>query len=363
MSELRDVRSMGRQRWVPLRDLLLDPQNPRLPANMQGEDQEDLAVHLELGFDALTVAESIASHGYFGSEPLIVIAEDGSDRWVVVEGNRRLTALLGLVDPKIRGQFANPSPWEALATQANLSYDDQVPVVVLPDRAAATPIIGFRHISGILQWQPFAQARYIARLVDEDHMSFADVAEMIGVDRTKVGNLYRDQAIATQAREMGIETGPMEEAFSLLTVAMSTPKLRAHIDAPLGSKAQPGEPPIPSERGPELRELVTWLYGDGDVEPVIGESRDISKLGGVVASKTGLSALREGVTLDAAIQKAKDADANPRQRLLSRLRAGKNALSAALDDVDEFVDDPEVSDTVDEVRAAADALLSALARD
>lgn len=144
---------------------------------------------------------------------------------------------------------------------------------------------------------------------------------------------------------------------------MSTPKLRAHIDAPLGSKAQPGEPPIPSERGPELRELVTWLYGDGDVEPVIGESRDISKLGGVVASKTGLSALREGVTLDAAIQKAKDADANPRQRLLSRLRAGKNALSAALDDVDEFVDDPEVSDTVDEVRAAADALLSALARD
>lgn len=363
MSELRDVRSMGRQKWVPLRDLLLDPQNPRLPADMQGEDQEDLAVHLELGFDALTVAESIASHGYFGSEPLIVIAEDSTGRWIVVEGNRRLTALLGLVDLKIRAQFANPSPWEPLATQANLSYDDQVPVVVLPDRAAATPIIGFRHISGILQWQPFAQARYIARLVDEDHMSFAEVAEMIGVDRTKVGNLYRDQAIATQAREMGIETGPMEEAFSLLTVAMSTPKLRAHIDAPLGSKAQTGEPPIPSERAPELKELVTWLYGNGDVEPVIGESRDISKLGGVVASKTGLSALREGVTLEAAIQKAKDADANPRQRLLSRLRTGKNSLSAALDDIDEFVDDSEVSDTVDEVRAAADALLSALARD
>ena len=48
-----------------------------------------------------------------------------------------------------------------------------MPVVVLPDRAAATPIIGFRHISGILQWQPYAQARYIARLVDEDDMSFA----------------------------------------------------------------------------------------------------------------------------------------------------------------------------------------------
>jgi len=363
MSELRDVRSMGDQRRVALRDLLLDPQNPRLPADMQGEDQEDLAVHLELGFDALTVAESIASHGFFGSEPLIVIAEDATERWIVVEGNRRLTALLGLVDSEIRAQFANPSPWQPLAAQASLSYDDLVPVVVLPDRAAATPIIGFRHISGILQWQPYAQARYVARLVDEDQMSFGEVAEMIGVDRTKVGNLYRDQAIATQARDMGIETGPLEEAFSLLTVAMSTPRLRALIEAPLGSKTQPGESPIPLERAPELKELVTWLYGDGEVEPVIGESRDISKLGNVVASKTGLSALREGVSLEAAVQKVKDAEANPRQRLFSRLRAGRNSLSSALDDIDDFIDDPEVMDAVDEARAAADALLAALARD
>jgi ParB-like chromosome segregation protein Spo0J len=354
---------MGAQRRVPLRDLRLDPHNPRLPADMQGEDQEDLAVHLELGFDALTVAESIASHGFFGSEPLIVIADDDEGKWVVVEGNRRLTALLGLADPQIRHQFANPSPWNPLAEQAGLSYDDQIPVVVLPDRAAATPIIGFRHISGILQWQPYAQARYIARLVDEDHMTFADVAEMIGVDRTRVGNLYRDQAIATQARGMGIETGPMEESFSLLTVAMSTPKLRAHIEAPLGSKTEPGQAPIPGQRAADLKELVTWLYGDGEVEPVIGESRDISKLGNVVASKPGIAALREGSSLEAAIQKAKDADANPRQRLLLRLRTGKNSLSAALDDIDDFMEDADVIDSVDEVRAAADALLAALSRD
>jgi ParB-like chromosome segregation protein Spo0J len=363
MSELKDVRAMGESRRVPLRDLLLDPYNPRLPAEMQGEDQEELAVHLELGFDAMTVAESIASHGYFGSEPLIVIAADHPGKWLVVEGNRRLTALLGLVDAKVRSQFANPGPWEPLAEQASLSYDDQVPVVVLPDRAAATPIIGFRHISGILQWQPYAQARYIARLVDEEGMKFREVAEMIGVDRTKVGNLYRDQAIASQARDMGIETGPLEESFSLLTVAMSTPKLRAHIEAPLGSQMAPGQPPIPQERESELRELVTWLYGDGEAEPVIGESRDISKLGNVVASQTGLGALREGSTLEMAIQKVKDADANPKQRLLLRLRTGKNSLSAALDDIDEFTDDADVADAVDEARAAADALLSALSRD
>ena len=362
MSELKDVRSMGEQRRVPLRNLLLDPDNPRLPADMQGESQDDLAVHLELGFDALTVAESIASHGFFGSEPLIVIANGSLDKWIVVEGNRRLTALLGLVDPAVREQFANPTPWDSLAGQASLSMDDLIPVVVLPDRAAATPIIGFRHISGILQWQPYAQARYVARLVDEDGMTFAEVAEMIGVDRTKVGNLYRDQAIAQQAHDLGLETGPLEEAFSLLAVAMSTPKLRDHIGAPLGSKTAPGIAPIPADKGPALRELLTWVYGDGETEPAIGESREISKLGNVVASKAGLAALREGHSLDSAVQQAKDAEANPRQRLLQRLRTGKNTLNAALVDLSDYADDQEVVDAVDEARAAADALLAALER-
>ena len=221
------------------------------------------------------------------------------------------------------------------AKQAELSAEDLIPVVLLPDRDAATPIIGFRHIAGIMQWEPYA-SRHIARLVDEGGMSFAEVAEMIGVDRTKVGNLYRDQAIAGQARDLNIETGPLEESFSLLAVAMSTPKLRDHIGAPLGSKAQPGTPPIPADKADSLRELLTWVYGDGETEPVIGESRDISKLGNVVASNPGLTALRKGASLESAVQTAKDADANPRQRLLQRLRAGKNSLAAALDDLVDF---------------------------
>jgi hypothetical protein len=360
MPQNQDVRSMGESRRLPLSSLRLDPHNPRLPAEVQGQNQEELAIHLELGFDALTVAESMASHGFFESEPLIVIAGENADEWIVVEGNRRLTALLGLVDSNIRSQFANSGPWDSLSEKASVRQDDLVPVVVLPNRAAATPIIGFRHISGILQWQPYAQARYIARLVDEDAMSFVDVADMIGIDRTKVGNLYRDQAIAKQARDIGIETGHMEATFSLLTVAMSTPKLRAHIDAPLGSQATPGASPIPPEKAPQLQELITWVYGDGDTEPVIGESREISKLGNVVASPTGLNALRSGLSLEAAIQQVKDAEANPRQRLLSRLKAGRNSLTAALDDVSDFADDAEVALAVDEARAAADALLSAL---
>lgn len=364
MNEARDVRSMGENRTIPISKLRLDPHNPRLPADVQGHSQLDLAVHLELGFDALTVAESIASHGYFGSEPVIVIKDpDAGENWIVVEGNRRLTALLGLVNADIRSAFANPSPWEELSQRSTISASDLIPAVVLPSRAKATPIIGFRHISGILQWQPYAQARYIARLIDEEGMDFASVAKMIGVDRTKVGNLYRDQAIAKQAKEMGIETGPMEESFSLMTVAMSTTKLRDHISAPLGSRTQPGQPPVPGDKTNELRELITWIYGEGEEEPVIGESRDISRLGNVVANPTGLQSLRGGDTLDAATQKIKEADAHPRDRLIKRLRTGRNSLTAALDDAADFSNDTEVCELIDDARAASDALLAAIERE
>ena len=361
MTEQQGVRSMGEQRRLELRTLRLDPQNPRLPADLRGSSQEDLAVHLELGFDAMTVGESIAAHGYFGSEPLIVIADAAApDTWIVVEGNRRLTALLGLVDEKIRSEFANPEPWNKLAATATLSETDLIPVVVLKDRAAATPIIGFRHISGILQWQPFAQARYVAGLVDDEGMTFSEVAHMIGIDKTRVGNLYRDQAIAQQARDLGLETGPLEESFSLLTVAMNTTKLRDHIGAPIGSRSQPGASPVPGDRVEELRELLTWVYGDGDTEPVIADSREISKLGNVVTSSPGLAALRSGATLDAAIQTVRDADVDPRQRVVNRLRTGKNALIAAMQDVADFAEDQEIAELIEDIRGAADGLLDAV---
>jgi hypothetical protein len=356
-------RGLGRQEQVPLSQLLLDPENPRLPASMQGADQADLAVDLDLGFEALAVAESIASHGFFNSEPLIVVPADEPDQWVVVEGNRRLTALLGLARADIRAQFPDPETWDSLSSRAGITTSTLIPVVVADSRASVVPIIGFRHISGILAWTPFAQARYVAKLVDEDGLSFAEVSKMIGIDRGRTGNLYREQAIAKQAASLGIETGPLESAFSLLTVAMSNTKLRDHVSAPLGSRLKPGEAPIPSDLEPELRELLGWVFGSEESAPVISDSRDISKLGGVVGSSIGLTSLRAGDSLAQAMQKIEEAGLDTKDRLLKRLRTAKNALQAAEVDIAEHADAREVDELLEEIRDAIDALASARASD
>jgi hypothetical protein len=127
------------------------------------------------------------------------------------------------------------------------------------------------------------------------------------------------QAIAQQATSFGIDTGPVESSFSLLTVAMNNVKLREHIGASLGSRLDPGAPPIPDEKKSQLRELLTWVYGDGEVAPRISDSREMTKLGKVVGSEIGLAALRNGATLALAEQTMDEDLPNAGRRLIKHL--------------------------------------------
>lgn len=353
-----DMTVLGEPGRLPLSSLRLDPDNPRLPAEQQGADQEELAVTLALGYDPFTVAESIAAHGFFSAEPLIVIPNDEElGTYVVVEGNRRLTALLGLTRQDIRCEFADAEAWDALAAEANVQVDEQVPVVIVKDRATVTPIIGFRHISGILKWQPLARAKYIARLVDVEGRSYAEVAQMTGLGLTEVRDLYRDQAIAAQAVELGVPTGDLERSFSLLTVAMGSTRLREHVGAPMGSKVVPGVAPVPVQRAGDLREMLGWVFGDGVRPAVIKESREISKLGNVVSHPVGLKALRDGESLIQAVQRVEEASLDPRKRLLRRLSTAKNALLHASEDIADFTNDQDVLDALEAVQEALHGLV------
>ena len=121
MSESLPV-SAGRPGSVPLSSLRLDPENPRIPETHRTKDTAELATLLEMGFEAYPVAQSIAELGFFNAEPLIVIPNpDETDACIVVEGNRRLTALIGLAYPEIRAGFATPDRWENLAANCSIS--------------------------------------------------------------------------------------------------------------------------------------------------------------------------------------------------------------------------------------------------
>ncbi|MGY2873820.1 hypothetical protein ACVW00_001010 [Marmoricola sp. URHA0025 HA25] len=340
---------------VPLRSLRLDPENPRIPDSLKSESQADLAVVLEMGFDAHAVAQSIADLGFFQGEPLLVVPGSVPDIWVVVEGNRRLTALLGLADKSIRSEFAEPERWEKVAARASMTMDDEIPVVKHPDRASTHAEVARAHVVGKLQWRPYMQARFIASRVAEGR-SLQEVADLIGVTKSRAADLFRDQAVVAQAQELGLQTGEVENAFSLLTVAMSNTKLRNHVGVPLGSRLAIGDQPVPENKTGELQELLSWIFGDNEGEPVINDSRQMSQLGNVAASEVGIAALREGRSLEEAKQKVAAAGMAPRERVVQRLTAARSALMASTDDLSDFVTDPEIRGLVDDVEALVEAL-------
>lgn len=344
-------KSLGIPTELPINQLRLDPLNPRLPESYKGKSQSQLLEYIAEAYSASDVARSVALHGYFHSEPLIVIGE-ANDLYTVVEGNRRLVALKILSEPTLANDLDDADEWRELAGRADIQQ--MIPVVIAPDRQSVAPIIGYRHISGIEPWDPYAQARFIASLVDSDQLEFQDVADRVGERPSDVAAKYRNFATVTQAADIfEIDTTRVIASFGVFTRVMTSLPLRTYIGAPAPADVDPGTPPLPSDSATKVRELVSWVFGDDTNDAVIRESRDITDLGQVVSSDDGLRILKETRNLQSAFIAA----GGLRERLLRRLTNARNSLDEAQDDFATYCDDSEVQELLSECRKSLDRLV------
>ena len=326
----------GKRDELPIQELRLDPQNPRLPASIQQESQEALLHRIAEEYNAIEVARSIAVHGYFPSEPLIVIQQEDEVN-VVVEGNRRLAALAILNEPDLANSLDDASDWTDLAAQADLP--EEVPVVIAPNRQAVAPVIGYRHISGIEPWDPYAKARFIATLINEQNLEFNEVANLVGERPNEISAHYRNHEIVKQAKnDFNIDISRVTRRFGVFTRAMTSLDLRNHISAPAPSDVSPKTKPLPDDMKEQVHELLSWVFGEKGNASVISESRDITRLGKVLASEDGLRVLRQTRDLEAADVSA----GGPFEKLKSHLEKAHNHLEAAREDIVMYSTDERV---------------------
>jgi hypothetical protein len=228
---------------------------------------------------------------------------------------------------------------------------EKIPVVIASDRTQVAPVIGYRHISGIEPWEPHEKARFIASLV-EVGTSFADVGDLVGEGRAEVAAQFRNYGIVRQAASFGADTTRAVRYFGVFTRAMNSQALREHIKAPKPADVSTDAGPLPADSAEHTKELLLWLFGDADTDPVIGESRDITDLGKVVASPDGLAILRE--TRD--LQSALVASGGLEDRLRQRLKVAIGALEAAAVDIHAYRNDEGVQDLLAQCTAALEGL-------
>ena len=320
----------GSVELLAITDLQLDRRNPRLPdALRQKSDasQEELALYIDKHHDAIRVARSIDAHGFFVSEPLIG-TRSGRGSCLIVEGNRRLVALKGLSDPSLREALERQTPgWRDLG---RFPSDADIPVVVVQSRHEVDALLGFRHISGIEPWDPFAQARFVADLVERARGGFAEVAQIVGRSETEVRSMYRDHDIVEQAKgQFEIDTSRAEKSFGVFNAAMGLVKLREYIGAPAPRNVDPGFYPLSDDGAEPVRRLFEYLFGDERGRGrVITDSRQLRTLARVLSPESGAAEQVLRRTRD--LQEALGATVSHEEGARGELQKATRALSLAV---------------------------------
>jgi hypothetical protein len=123
-----------------------------------------------------------------------------------------------------------------------------------------------------------------------------------------------------------IDTSFAEEEFGVLRRSLSDPDIRAFIGLNFDKSEQDLATPIPKSKVKALRELLLWMFGDDDTSPVLGESRELSKLGTVLADSNAVEILRSSRNLDYAFQLS----GGEERKLLEALNAASYNLDQAL---------------------------------
>jgi len=288
---------------IPVDKLEFDIKNPRLiEFNIPSTISEiDLIKLLWENMDVREVALSIAASGFFNNDPLIATPE--GEKFVVIEGNRRLAAVKVLQSPDLFKHTIADIP---IISAANKKTIEKLPIFI-QTRKDAWKFLGFKHVNGPAKWGSYAKAKYIAEVYNNYNIPLDQIASQIGDTNKTVQRLYHGLMVIEQAEEEKIysreDTVRASIPFSHLYVGLTREGMRAFLD--LDDSSYEKKRPVPKEKARELGEVCRWLFGSrrDKIEPIIqSQNPDLKYLDAVLLNREALAALRSNVSLGEAYE-------------------------------------------------------------
>jgi len=232
-SEIWEAMRKTRAVKVRLEQVYLDPNNPRLevlktepiPDDRLTEpaiQQECLEQLKSLGIKDLM--ESVRRSGFCTIDRVVLRPLDG-DKYIVVEGNRRVAALQTLLDEYKKGRI--PTLPEGIL---NGILEFEALVYEGERRDIAWIVQGFRHApEAIMQWDDFSKAKFFAELEMKGRTA-TEIGRMFAVKpRADVSRLIRSYYGFQQARETedyGDQLIPAKHFSFLTQIVFAKPALR-----------------------------------------------------------------------------------------------------------------------------------------
>jgi len=284
--------------YACLSDIVLDGRNPRL-----GRAERERGMSAEEVYEKVRdwsleeLATSFLESGFWPHEAVLCVKEDiyGEDRLVVVEGNRRIAALMRL--ERTYDGDEHSRNWKQLieGTERPDYLFDRVPYILLNSRSEVDAFLGFRHVTGIKEWAPPEKAEFIAKLIEENDLGYREVMRKIGSRTDTVERNYIAFCILRQMEEVeDLDTTGVEKRFSVLFLSLRNRSIQRFlgVDTKFGVEPNSVRPPVDGDHIGKLREYALWLFGNVHTPPVVTDSRDVDRFGHVLSSESGLKYMR-----------------------------------------------------------------------
>ncbi|MDV3253552.1 hypothetical protein DevBK_19610 [Devosia sp. BK] len=281
--------------YTSVDQLMLDPLNPRLGRGNTGPTvKQSTILNLMRDWTLDELAVSFLESGFWPQEALIVVREKlyGKDALVVIEGNRRLAALKFL-QRAADGEKIDRR-WREIIEETIPPADlfERVPYIEVETRKDVEAFLGFRHVTGIKEWKPAEKAEYIAKLIENSKLTYAQVMRKIGSKTPTVRQNYISYRLLLQMEgQEKIAVEYVEDKFSVLFLSLRTDGVQRYLDIDIQADPDEARKPVPDEKLKELANFALWLFGDEKRQPIVRDSRQVDQFGRVLLSKKAVEYL------------------------------------------------------------------------
>lgn len=298
---------------IDLKSLKLDLMNPRLPKSKQGKDEETVIEFMLLEAATLELMMAIGQNDYFAGELLLVIEDpEDAEKYVVIEGNRRLTAVKLLNDPSL--STVKKESIKQIISEANY-FPKKIPSLIFNSKEEILKYLGFRHITGIKSWRLLEKARYLydLKISEFNNVPFLvacrKIAKMIGSSSGYIRRLLTGLELYKKVEDEGFykieNLNDTRFHLNYFVDALNKENIRNFLNVDYNDNN-----PL-KNLNPDSLELIThwWFEKEEGKSRVLGNSQGLKLLNAVLGNEKALKAFKdEGISIYNAYELTSDTD-------------------------------------------------------
>ncbi|MEM0136237.1 MAG: ParB/Srx family N-terminal domain-containing protein [Thermoplasmatales archaeon] len=243
---------------IALDKIFLDPNNPRFAAissvsvpKSQISNaliQQEVQKKLEDGFAIDKLVMNMEANGFLPIDR-VVVQEFEADKYVVLEGNRRICAAKKIAHMSAK----NPK---------SINEDVAQSVSIIPcllyvgsDSQASWVFQGLRHIIGVHEWPAFNKAKLLASSIENEGLTLTEVGKKFGLTAFGAGQWVRAYFAFKYASESSDYTSEIDErCFPYLQ------ELFSKSNGPLRDWLEWNESDHQFTNQLNFNEFLGWLY-------------------------------------------------------------------------------------------------------